>query len=138
MPLQPPSTKLRVVVVGPCASGKTTLTERLIAAGFDAFVCSQEHSEIATLWRHLGPEAMVALDVDLATLRQRRGGDWPETIYREQRRRLADAWAAADIIVDTSNTSADETFARAVTALETIDSKRKELREPGFGTGSAS
>src|SRR5687767_10747206 len=96
-----PPTRLRVVVVGPCASGKSTLVERLIAAGFDAYVCSQEHSEIATLWQHLGPDAVISLDVDLATIRARRGDDWPDTIYQEQRRRLGAAWKAAAIIIDT-------------------------------------
>jgi hypothetical protein len=95
--------------------------ERLTAAGFDAYVCSQEHSEIATLWQHLSPDAVIALDVDLATIRDRRGIDWPDTIYQEQRRRLAAAWNAAEIIIDTSKTSADETFALAVAALTQHD-----------------
>src|SRR5262249_27236082 len=118
------------VVVGPCASGKSTLTERLIEAGFDAYVCSQEHSEIAALWQHLGPDAVIALDVDLATIRGRRGEDWPDSIYQEQRRRLATAWQAANIIIDTSITSADETFAFAVNALTNRDSARDVNNTP--------
>jgi GTPase SAR1 family protein len=122
--------RLRVVVVGPCASGKTTLSERLSAAGFDAYVCAQEHSEIATLWRHLEPDAVIALDVDLASIRDRRGDDWPESIYLEQRRRLEPAWNAADIIIDTAVTSADETFAIAVEALKKHGSHR-DITMPG-------
>jgi GTPase SAR1 family protein len=124
-------TRLRVVVVGPCASGKSTLVERLTAAGFDAYVCSQEHSEIATLWQHLGPDAVIALDVDLATIRARRGADWPDTIYQEQRRRLAAAWRAANIIIDTSITSAEETLALARHALRQRESHAEELGPPG-------
>lgn len=122
---------LRVVVVGPCASGKSTLVERLTRAGYDAYVCSQEHSEITTLWQHLGPDAVIALDVDLATIRIRRGDDWPDTIYQEQRKRLGAAWDAADIIIDTSVTSADETFARALNALDQRSSRQHDAAAPG-------
>ena len=67
---------------------------------------------------------MVALDVDLATIRTRRGDDWPDSIYQEQRRRLASAWKAADIVIDTSMTNADETFALAVQKLKQLVSDR--------------
>ncbi|HKG26375.1 MAG TPA: hypothetical protein VKB09_12045 [Thermomicrobiales bacterium] len=100
---------LRVVVVGPCASGKSTLADRLRSHGYDAYVCAQEHSEISTLWRHLDPDAVIALDVDLATVRRRRGADWPEAIFREQLRRLTAARAAADVTIDTASLDPDKT-----------------------------
>ena len=92
----------RVVVVGPCASGKSTLVEGLRRLGFEATVCGQEHSEIPTLWRHADPDVVVALEVDLPTVRRRRGEEWPEWLYLVQRRRLRQAAAAADVSVDTS------------------------------------
>jgi|SRR5579884_2269753 len=107
----------RIVVVGPCASGKSTLVAGLRRFAYDAIVCGQEHSEIATLWRHTNPDAVFALDVDLATIRARRGADWPETIFREQRRRLAAATAAADLVLDTAALDADEILARALAWL---------------------
>jgi deoxyadenosine/deoxycytidine kinase len=100
---------LRVVVVGPCASGKSTLAHRLRSHGYDAYVCAQEHSEISTLWRHLDPDAVIALDVDLATVRLRRGADWPEALFREQLRRLTAARAAADVTIDTASLDSDKT-----------------------------
>jgi nicotinamide riboside kinase len=103
----PGSNRRRVAVVGPCASGKSTLAAALRRHGFDAYACGQEHSEIASLWRHLDPDVVVALDVDLETVRRRRGSDWPETIFREQLRRLALARNAADLVLDT--TVLDET-----------------------------
>jgi nicotinamide riboside kinase len=108
---------LRVAIVGPCASGKTTLAERLRSHGVDAYVCAQEHSEIATLWRHLDPDVVIALDVDLATVRARRGADWPEAIFREQLRRLAAAKAAAAVVIDTTSLDADATVAVALQVL---------------------
>ncbi|HEX5500302.1 MAG TPA: hypothetical protein VFX03_13780, partial [Thermomicrobiales bacterium] len=70
------SRRPRIVVVGPCASGKSTLARGLRERGFDAEVCGQEHSDIASLWRHTAPDVVIALSVDLATIRDRRGDDW--------------------------------------------------------------
>lgn len=107
----------RVVVVGPCASGKTTLVKRLMGNGIDAYVCAQEHSEIARLWNHLDPDVVVALDVDLETIRLRRGEDWPDTIYQAQIRRLRQAREHAEVIIDTTCTSANDTFSIALDRL---------------------
>jgi len=54
----------RVVVVGPCASGKSSLVAALAALGYDARVCGQEHSIIRELWRHSAPDVLIALAVD--------------------------------------------------------------------------
>jgi len=107
----------RVVVVGPCASGKTTLVEGLKRLGYDAAVRGQEHSEIPTLWRRGEPDVVIALSVDLATIRDRRGADWPEALYRVQQRRLANAVAAAEIVLDASRLDADAILTRAAAAL---------------------
>jgi deoxyadenosine/deoxycytidine kinase len=115
-----PRHSLRVVVVGPCASGKSTLAERLRSHGYDAYVCAQEHSEISSLWRHLEPDAVIALDVDLETLRRRRGAEWPETIYREQLRRLSAARAVAAVTIDTVALDRDEVEGVALQALSEL------------------
>lgn len=117
----------RVVVVGNCASGKSTLVAGLRRLGYDAWVCGQEHSEIATLWQHSAPDVLIALHVDLATVRQRRGEDWPEQIYRTQRRRLAPAMAAADLVLDATALDAAAVLAAAVRQL------RQSAPQPGFG-----
>lgn len=91
----------RVVVVGPCASGKSTLVANLKRSGVDAWVAGQEHSDVRFLWARREPDLVVALDLDLATLRERRGPTWPDTLYATQHRRLQDAFAHADILLDT-------------------------------------
>lgn len=108
----------RIVVVGPCASGKSTLVSALRRLGYRAMVSGQEHSEIPTLWRHAGPDIVVALDVDLPTLRRRRGEEWPEWLYRLQRQRLRGAVAAADLRVDTSTLDPDPVLRRVTDWLE--------------------
>ena len=107
-----------VVVVGPCASGKTTLVSGLRSLGYHALVCGQEHSEIPTLWRRNQPGALIALDIDLETVRRRRGADWSEAIFDRQRHRLAAAVAAADLVLDVSELSEAAVLARVVRALE--------------------
>ncbi len=106
-----------MVVVGPCASGKTTLVAGLRRLGYRATVCGQEHSDIPTLWQHSAPDLVVALDIDLATLRRRRGEEWPEWLYLIQRRRLRGATAAADVRVDTSVLDEAEVLRRVVADL---------------------
>jgi dienelactone hydrolase len=101
----------RLVVVGPCASGKTTLVAALREAGVDASVCAQEHSEIPTLWNHTEPDLLVLLEVDLATIRARRSPTWPEQIFLEQQRRLENARASADVVIDGRTASVGESTA---------------------------
>lgn len=107
----------RVVVVGPCASGKSTLVQGLREIGYDAFVCAQEHSDIPTLWRRSSPSASLALDVDIDTLRRRRDEHWPESFLVRQHERLTDAYAGATALIDTSHLSSMEVLAKAAKAL---------------------
>ena len=107
-----------IVVVGPCASGKSTLVDGLRRLGYRAMVCGQEHSEIRTLWKHANPDVVVALDVDLPTLRRRRDEGWPEWLYRVQQRRLREAAAAATVRVDTSRVDEATVLAQVTARLE--------------------
>ena len=100
---------LRVAVVGPCASGKTSVVARLREHGIDAWAVAQEHSAIPELWRHLGPDQIVFLDTTLDAVRKRRGDDnWPEWIFTVQQERLASARTHADVLVMTDALALDE------------------------------
>lgn len=103
----------RIVLVGTCASGKSTLAERLRMIGHDVHVCGQEHSAIANLWQRSHPDVLVALDVDLETVRLRRSPTWSRSLYETQRTRLAKAFSEADLVVDTASQGPDD-VARAV------------------------
>lgn len=98
----------RIVVVGRCASGKTTLVERLQALGYEAKAVGQEHSIVRDLWRRTDPEVLVAVDVDLLTVRRRRSPTWPADVYEKQTSRLQRAMAAADLVVDTAQHDEDD------------------------------
>jgi adenylate kinase family enzyme len=93
---------MRIAVVGPCASGKSTLVSRLTARGVDAYAVGQEHSDVPDLWARRAPDRLVLLDLSLNTLRARRSNPfWPRWVYERQLVRLIDARAHADLIVDT-------------------------------------
>ena len=106
------------MVVGPCASGKSTLVASLRALGYDAHVSGQEHSEIATLWQHSQPDVLIALDVDITAVRDRRSHVWPEWLHDLQVQRLADASRAANLAIDTTTLSPQTVIDRVVAYLE--------------------
>jgi len=108
----------RIVVVGPCASGKSTLTSQLTDLGFDARVCGQEHSAIPHLWKRLRPDVLIALDVDLDTLRARRHQSWSEGLYLAQRARLLSAFHSADLSIDSSAASTERVVATVLAWIE--------------------
>jgi hypothetical protein len=113
-PIVAPADPRRIVVVGPCASGKSTLAAALRDHGYDAHVSGQEHSEIATLWQRSRPDILIALDADIAAVRARRGASWPEWLHELQVRRLQDASEAADLRIDTSRLDPSAVIARAL------------------------
>lgn len=135
-----PADGRRIVVVGPCASGKSTLTNRLRELGFDARVCGQEHSAIRHFWRRLQPDLLVALDVDLRTLRMRRHATWPERLYRVQRDRLESAFRSADLSIDSSVVSAASAVEEVLAWIATHPVERVDThwpaRSPNDGRGN--
>lgn len=116
--------KRRIVVVGPCASGKSTLTNQLRDLGFDARVCGQEHSSIQHLWKRLQPDLLIALDVDLGTLRRRRHPSWSEVLYQIQQHRLQSAFDSADLSIDSTTVPEDRVVETVLAWLREHPSKR--------------
>jgi GTPase SAR1 family protein len=112
------SSSPRVAVVGPCASGKSTLVTRLREHGYDAFAVAQEHSAVPALWAHQHPDVVIGLIADLETIRARRGTAWSEAIYRAQMDRLQAAYDAAHVSIDTREADEREMVRRAIAFLE--------------------
>ena len=108
----------RVVVVGPCAAGKSTLVQGLRERGYNARVVGQEHSVVAHLWQRSEPDILIALDVDIATVRERRDAGWPEWLFEIQHERLAAAVHAADLVIDTTTLDIAATLDTVVAFLE--------------------
>lgn len=102
----------RVTIVGPCASGKTTLVAHLRERGLDAHAVAQEHSGVSYLWQLADPDLLIFLDVDLPTTAARRQREWPAALYETQHERLAHARQHADLYLDSSALSAEEVAER--------------------------
>jgi len=99
---------MRLVVVGVCASGKSTLVNALRDLGIDAYNVAQEHSVIKKLWNRTQPDILIVLDAQLISIRQRRIVPWGEERLAVQRERLYDACEHADLYIRTDDLSRDE------------------------------
>ncbi len=100
-----------LVIVGPCAAGKSTLRDRLLARGFTQVrVVAQEHSGVRDLWKMRGyPEALIFLDAEVATANARQGrSDWTPAARAEQLNRLQLARLACDLYLPTDDLTPDE------------------------------
>ncbi len=113
----------KVAVVGPCASGKSTLVSRLLANGYDAHAIAQEHSAVHDLWKSRNPDLLIALDVSLEVVRQRRSPTWLEGVYERQHKRLKSAYASADVIIDTEEHDADAVYQQVVQMIDAFDTE---------------
>lgn len=118
---QATSDSRRIAVVGPCASGKTTLVDALVARGYQAYAVGQEHSVIRDLWKRRGPDLLIALDLDLEVVRQRRSPTWPAEIYAVQHERLKPAFEAADLLIDTGEHDIESTIGMALDLLASTE-----------------
>jgi shikimate kinase len=114
---------LKIALVGPCASGKSTLAKHLKAAGYNVRQPTQEHSHVPFMWRHLHvPDVLIYLDVDYAAyLRRRPHQDHGATYHEEQHRRLAHAREHCDLYVDTSEISAETVRSEVFAFLTALD-----------------
>ena len=98
-------------VVGPCGSGKSTLTEALDKLGYSTRHIAQEHSYVKEMWKRLtNPDVLIFLQASFAVTRERKSKmiHWTEADYEEQQRRLSHALAHADLILDTDPLSIQE------------------------------
>ena len=112
--------KLPVIkVVGVSASGKSTLVHVLRERGYDARAVSQEHSQVATLWKQFDvPRVLIYLDATLDAQRQRRpDGSWDAAALQEERRRLHNAEAEADLRLNTAQLTPDEVLSLTLAYL---------------------
>jgi GTPase SAR1 family protein len=117
------SKSVRIAVVGPCSSGKSTITQALKEAGYQARHPAQEHSHVANMWQRITrPDLLVYLDVDYANMRARRphtdGG--PQRLA-EQHHRLRHAREQCDFYLDTSGLSEDEVKTAVFNFLHSLD-----------------
>lgn len=111
---------MRIMVVGTHGSGKSTLVHALEEMGYSAFAFAQEHSASPRVWRRRHPDVLIALYCSYETLVRRRGIRWPKRLWRRQLYALGDAWAHADIRVQTDMLTPAELITRVAKRLHQL------------------
>ena len=112
-----------IAVVGVCASGKSTLADRLRSLGFDARQVLQEHSYVPDMWQRLTrPNLLIYLDASLETVRRRRHlADFEAWILEQERSRLRHAREHCDLYIDTDALDPASVLRLALEYLQTIE-----------------
>lgn len=110
---------LVIAVVGPCASGKSTLVPALRARGFSAREVAQEHSYVCTMWQRIRrPDLLIHLDVSHEIAIRRRSSETDPARWRELKHRLSHARRHADLRVDTDDLTPDEVLEIVLSFLD--------------------
>ncbi len=113
-------------IVGPCASGKSTLIEGLNHLGYHTRHIAQEHSYVQDMWQRLtNPDILIFLDATYPTTCLRRKLDWSESDWQEQQRRLRHAKEHADLYLDTDQLSAEEVLNKVVEFIHQSKKRKK-------------
>jgi hypothetical protein len=108
----------RIVIVGVCAAGKSTLARGLRALGYDAKTAAQEHSYVPDMWQRLSrPTVLIYLDVSFEVIQQRRVVPYGPEHVDEQRQRVAHARAHCQIYIHTDALSIAQVLAEALALL---------------------
>ncbi|MGA2488940.1 MAG: hypothetical protein ABSF99_01960 [Anaerolineales bacterium] len=124
---EPASTpELLIGVVGPCGSGKSTLTAGLTRLGYRARHIAQEHSYVKDMWQRLTkPDILIFLDASWPSTCQRRKLDWTEAEWQEQQNRLSHARANTDLFLDTDRLSIDEVLFQVIKFISQREKQEK-------------
>lgn len=111
-------------VVGPCGSGKTTLTVALDALGYATRHIAQEHSYVKDMWKRItGPDVLIFLQASYEVTRQRRSHMifWTEADYNEQQHRLEHALEYADLVIDTDSLNPEQVLEQVLKFIKRTD-----------------
>lgn len=116
--MEPPSTKPRIGIVGPCASGKSTLLAGLEGHGYDCHHIAQEHSYVQAMWQIIArPQLLIYLHASFPVSTARGHLDWQEKDYEEQLRRLTHAREHAHLRIETDNLTPEQVLQKALDFL---------------------
>jgi hypothetical protein len=101
------SNGIRIGIVGPCTSGKSTLIANLHETpDIELRHIAQEHSYVQAMWQIIShPKWLVFLDVSYTESLARKNLNWTDADYQEQQRRLTHAREHADFYLLTDGLS---------------------------------
>ncbi len=107
----------RIVVVGVCSAGKSTLVRGLRERGYNARAVSQEHSYVPYLWQRSRPDVLVYLDASVHTIRARGRPRWRPALLDVEHERLSHAREHADLYIATDGLAPEDVASRVATFL---------------------
>lgn len=94
-----------LVVVGPCAAGKSTLVAGLLKVGIPARSVAQEHSRVRDLFTRQPAAGVIYLTATWPVIHARRPLSLGRVQYEEEVRRLQYVRSCADLVVHTDSLS---------------------------------
>ncbi|NMA61052.1 MAG: hypothetical protein GX956_04105 [Firmicutes bacterium] len=97
-----------ILIVGVCASGKTTLSSGLRRLGYYVRSFAQEHSVSGRLWQRYKPDVLILLNCSYETITQRKRISWGPKRYQQQQELLANAREHATLIIETDGFTPEE------------------------------
>ncbi|MGB2964265.1 MAG: hypothetical protein WBB69_09785 [Anaerolineales bacterium] len=108
-------------VVGPCASGKTTLVAGLRLTNYQVRHIAQEHSYVRDMWKQISnPDILIYLDVSFEVSKARSGTSWTKNIFEKQVIRLEHARNHADLYIQTDNLNPKQVLDQVIKAIKDI------------------
>ncbi|MGH2628216.1 MAG: hypothetical protein ACRDHY_16380 [Anaerolineales bacterium] len=109
---------MRIAIVGPCASGKSSLARVLRERGLDARQIAQEHSYVPDMWARLTrPDILICLHASFDVCTRRKDLHWTRSEYEEQLDRLRHARQNCHLFLRTDDLSPDEVVRQVWLAL---------------------
>jgi hypothetical protein len=110
-----------IAVVGPCASGKSTLVKHLKGRGYNARSVAQDHSYVPDMWRRItDPDLLIFLDARLDTIARRRRIGWGRRYLADEHHRLRHARRHCDLYLATDDLTEEMVLERVLAFLEEI------------------
>lgn len=120
--MEPPSSKRLIGIVGPCGSGKSTLSAGLREYGYACRHIAQEHSYVPAMWQILTkPDVLIYLHASFPVSTRRRKLNWQKQDHEEQLRRLSHARQHAHLLIETDDLTPEQVLQKVLDYLKEIN-----------------